>query len=144
MAGYSAYPRIIDWPRSARSADEVGAFLLADIAHIAGLVAGAPPIADPFRRHRDDDHAQDSPRSSRRADPLCAEQAKAIDRAVFPASREDHLSAIAAKAVCFEEALQPEFKLYAAQVVENARALAAALLKRGFRYGLVARTIIFW
>ena len=134
VAGASAYPRIIDWAAFRRIADEVGAFLLADIAHIAGLVAGeAHPSPVPYAdvvtttTHK-------TLRGPRGALILCTSaHAKAIDRAVFPGIQGGpHLSAIAAKAVCFQEGMQPEFKQYAAAVVDNARALADGLLKRGF------------
>jgi glycine hydroxymethyltransferase len=135
VAGYSAYPRVVDWAAFRRICDESGAFLLADIAHIAGLVVGdAHPSPIPYAdvttttTHK-------TLRGPRGALILCKEQhAKAIDRAVFPGLQGGpHLSAIASKAVAFREAMQPEFKRYAAQVVENARTLADGLLRRGFR-----------
>ncbi len=135
VAGYSAYPRIIDWAAFRRVCDEVGAALLADIAHIAGLVAGGVhpspvPYADVITTT-----THKTLRGPRVALILCKSQyAKAVDRAVFPGIQGGpHLSAIAAKAVCFREALQPEFKQYAAQIVANARALAERLLEHGFR-----------
>ena len=134
IAGYSAYPRIIDWAAFRRVCDEIDARLIADIAHIAGLVAGgAHPSPIPYAdvvtttTHK-------TLRGPRGALILTrSEYAKAVDRAVFPGLQGGpHLSAIAAKAVCFQEAMQPEFKRYAACIVENARALAAGLLERGF------------
>jgi glycine hydroxymethyltransferase len=135
VAGASAYPRIIDWQRFKEIADEVGALLMADIAHIAGLVAaGVHPSPVPYAdvvtttTHK-------SLRGPRGALILCKERfAKDIDRTVFPGIQGGpHLSAIAAKAVCFLEALQPEFTLYQQQVVRNARALADGLQKGGMK-----------
>jgi len=135
VAGASAYPRIIDWQRFRQIADDCGALLMADIAHIAGLVAaGVHPspvaIADVVTTT-----THKSLRGPRGALILCKEQhAKAIDRTVFPGIQGGpHLSAIAAKAVCFEEALQPDFKAYQQQVVDNAKALADGLLKGGMK-----------
>jgi glycine hydroxymethyltransferase len=132
VAGASAYPRIIDWQRFREIADAVGARFMADIAHIAGLVAaGVHPSPVPYAdvitttTHK-------SLRGPRGALILCRQElAKDIDRTVFPGIQGGpHLSAIAAKAVCFQEALKPEFKTYQQQVVDNARALADGL-KRG-------------
>ncbi len=129
VAGTSAYSRIIDWARFREIADTVGARFLADIAHIAGLVAaGVHPSPVPYAdlvtttTHK-------SLRGPRGALILSrAELAKDVDRAVFPLLQGGpHLSAIAAKAVCFKEAMQPGFRTYQEQVVANARALAAAL-----------------
>src|SRR5215212_9895813 len=125
VAGASAYPRIIDFARFREIADEVGAMFMADIAHIAGLVAaGVHPSPVPYAdvvtttTHK-------SLRGPRGALILSKERfAKDIDRTVFPGIQGGpHLSAIAAKAVCFLEAAQPEFKVYQRQVVDNARAL---------------------
>jgi glycine hydroxymethyltransferase len=134
VAGYSAYPRIIDWASFRRIADQVGAFFVADIAHIAGLVvAGVHPspvsIADVVTTT-----THKTLRGPRGGLLLCKqEHAKAIDRAVFPMLQGGpHLQQIAAKAVCFLEASQPDFEDYAQRIVENSRALARGLLKHGF------------
>jgi glycine hydroxymethyltransferase len=135
VAGASAYPRVIDWQRFREIADSVGALLMADIAHIAGLVAaGVHPSPMPYAdvvtttTHK-------SLRGPRGALILCKQEyAKDIDRTVFPGIQGGpHLAAIAAKAVCFHEALQPEFKHYQQQVVDNARALANGLLRGGLK-----------
>jgi glycine hydroxymethyltransferase len=134
VAGYSAYPRIIDWASFRRIADQVGAFFVADIAHIAGLVvAGVHPspvsIADVVTTT-----THKTLRGPRGGLLLCKqEHAKAIDRAVFPMLQGGpHLQQIAAKAVCFLEASQPYFEDYAQRIVENSRALARGLLEHGF------------
>jgi glycine hydroxymethyltransferase len=134
-AGASAYPRIIDFPRMRQIADSVGALLFIDMAHISGLVAGGQhPTPIP--------HAQfvtttthKSLRGPRGGIVMCtAEHAKAIDGTVFPGVQGGPLMhVIAAKAVCFHEALQPQFRDYQRQVVVNAKALAAGLAKHGYR-----------
>jgi glycine hydroxymethyltransferase len=134
-AGASAYPRIIDFPRLRQIADSVGAILFIDMAHIAGLVAGGQhPSPIP--------HAQfvtttthKSLRGPRGGIVMCQEQfAKQIDATVFPGVQGGPLMhVIAAKAVCFQEALQPQFREYQRQVVLNAKALAAGLAKHGYR-----------
>ena len=135
VAGYTAYPRTIDFARFAEIADEVGAVLMVDMAHIAGLVAaGAHPSPLPHASvvtsttHK-------SLRGPRGAFILSTEEHRRnIDRAVFPYAQGGPLMhAIAAKAVCFGEALQPEFAAYGHQIVENARAMAAALEGEGLR-----------
>jgi glycine hydroxymethyltransferase len=133
VAGASAYPRIIDWARFREIADEVGALLMVDMAHIAGLVAGGVhpnpvPHADVVTTT-----THKSLRGPRGGLILCkAEHAKAIDRAVFPMLQGGPiLGAIAARAVCFHEAMQPEFKTYAEQIVSNAQALADEMLEHG-------------
>ncbi len=135
VAGYTAYPRTIDFARFAEIAEEVGAVLMVDMAHIAGLVAaGAHPSPLPHASvvtsttHK-------SLRGPRGAFILCTEEHRRnIDRAVFPYAQGGPLMhAIAAKAVCFGEALQPEFAAYGQQIVENARAMAAALEGEGLR-----------
>jgi glycine hydroxymethyltransferase len=135
VAGASAYSRIIDWQRFRDIADEVGALFMADIAHIAGLVAAGVhpspvPVADivTTTTHK-------SLRGPRGALILCKERyARDIDRTVFPGIQGGpHLSAVAAKAVCFHEALQPEFKTYQRQVVDNAHALAEGLIQGGMK-----------
>ena len=134
-AGASAYPRIIDFPRLRQIADSVGAILFIDMAHIAGLVAGGQhPSPIP--------HAQfvtttthKSLRGPRGGIVLCEEKfAKQIDSTLFPGVQGGPLMhVIAAKAVCFHEALQPQFREYQRQVVINAKALAAGLAKHGYR-----------
>ncbi len=134
-AGASAYPRIIDFQRMREIADSVGALLFVDMAHIAGLVAAGVhpspvPLADfvTTTTHK-------SLRGPRGGIIICREKyAKGIDSQVFPGIQGGPLQhVIAAKAVCFHEALQPSFKAYAAQIVSNAKALAAGLAKSGYR-----------
>jgi len=136
VAGASCYPRLIDFAAFREIADEVGAKLMVDMAHIAGLVAaGEHPSPIPYAdfvtttTHK-------TLRGPRGGMILCkAEYAQAIDKAVFPGMQGGPLMhMIAAKAVCFKEALQPEFKLYQAQIRRNARALANGLAQRGFRF----------
>jgi len=134
IAGASAYPRQIDFEAFASFAREVDALLMVDMAHIAGLVAGGVhPSPVP---HADivTSTAHKTLRGPRSGFILCkAEHAKAIDRQVFPGLQGGPLMhVIAAKAVAFREALQPEFRDYARQVVENAKALAGKLIERGF------------
>jgi len=133
-AGASAYPRSIDFERLRAIADSVGAFLFVDMAHIAGLVAGGVhpnpvPFADfvTTTTHK-------SLRGPRSGLILCKEQyAKKVDAQVFPGVQGGPLmQVIAAKAVCFHEALQPSFKEYAKQIVLNAKALAARLSVLGY------------
>jgi glycine hydroxymethyltransferase len=135
IAGATAYPRIIDFPIFRAIADEVGALLIIDAAHIAGLIAGGAhpsplPYADvvTFTTHK-------TMRGPRGGAILCREEyAKAIDKAVFPGMQGGPLMhVIAAKAVCFHEAAQPAVAEYAAGIVRNARALARALAAEGFR-----------
>src|SRR5688572_21944657 len=135
IAGATAYPRIIDFPAFRAIADEVGALLIVDAAHIAGLIAGGAhptplPYADvmTFTTHK-------TMRGPRGGAILCRKEfAKAIDKAVFPGMQGGPLMhVIAAKAVCFHEAAQPEFRTYADGIVKNARALATALAAEGFR-----------
>jgi glycine hydroxymethyltransferase len=133
--GASAYPRIIDFERMGRLAREIGAYLFVDMAHIAGLVAGGVhpnpvPHADfvTSTTHK-------SLRGPRGGIILCKEEfAKRIDSQVFPGVQGGPLMhVIAAKAVCFGEVLQPEFKTYQLQIVRNAQALAARLSEHGYR-----------
>ena len=135
LAGFSAYSRNFDWPAFAEIAAEVGAITMADIAHIAGLIAGQQldnpvPYFDVVTTT-----THKTLRGPRGGLIMCKEQfAKAIDRAVFPGIQggpHDHVTA--AKAVAFGEALQPDFKQYAAQVIQNAQSLASALAEKGFR-----------
>ena len=135
VVGYSAYPREIDFVPFRRVADEVGAVVMVDIAHFAGLVAaGVHPSPVP--------HAEfvtttthKTLRGPRGGMVMCREAyAKTINSSVFPGNQGGPLMhIIAAKAVAFKEALAPEFKVYQQQIVRNARALAAALTKKGFR-----------
>jgi len=134
-AGASAYSRLIDFERMRRIADEVGALLFVDMAHIAGLVAGgAHPSPVPYADFVTST-THKSLRGPRSGVILCkAEYAKKVDAQVFPGVQGGPLMhVIAAKAICFHEALQPSFKAYAAQVVSNARALAARLSMLGYR-----------
>ena len=136
ICGFSAYPRTIDFEAFRRIADEVGAVLMADIAHIAGLVAaGVHPSPLPHA-HVVTTTTHKTLRGPRGGLVLTNDEevAKLIDRKVFPGSQGGPLMhIIAAKAVAFGEALDPSFKTYSAQVVANARALAAALVERGYR-----------
>ena len=135
VAGYTAYPRTIDFARFREIADEVGAILMVDMAHISGLVAaGAHPSPVPYAdlvtstTHK-------SLRGPRGAFILSTEtHHRAVDRAVFPYAQGGPLMhAIAGKAVCFGEALKPEFKVYGSQIVANAKAMAASLQQSGLR-----------
>ena len=136
ICGYSAYPRIIDFAKFRAIADEVGAYLLADIAHIAGLVAtGHHPNPVPYcdvvttTTHK-------TLRGPRGGLILTkdAELGKKLNKAVFPGTQGGPLEhVIAAKAVAFGEALKPEFKTYSAQVIANAQAMANQLSQRGFK-----------
>jgi glycine hydroxymethyltransferase len=133
--GASAYARIIDFARMGEIARSVGAYLFADIAHIAGLVAtGHHPSPVP---HADfvTTTTHKTLRGPRGGLVLCkAAHAKAVDSAVFPGGQGGPLMhIIAAKAVCFGECLKPEFKVYSGQVVANAQALAAAMVARGYK-----------
>jgi glycine hydroxymethyltransferase len=134
LAGYSAYSRILDFAAFAEIAREIGALFMVDMAHFAGLVAaGVHPSPVP---HADvvTTTTHKTLRGPRGGLILCkAEHAKAIDKSLFPGSQGGPLEhVIAAKAVCFREALDPSFKRYASQIVANAKALAAALMERGF------------
>src|SRR5687767_9871219 len=134
VAGASAYPRTIHFDRFAEIAREADARLVVDMAHIAGLVAGdAHPSPVP---HADivTSTTHKTLRGPRSGFILCREAyAKRIDKQVFPGMQGGPLMhIIAAKAVAFGEALRPDFKVYAKQVIANARALAEALLARGF------------
>ncbi|MDD2350028.1 MAG: serine hydroxymethyltransferase [Synergistaceae bacterium] len=135
VAGASAYPRFIDFARFRAIADEVGAVLLVDMAHIAGLVAGgAHPNPMPYSDYVSST-SHKTLRGTRGAFVLCKkEYAQTLDRTVFPGIQGGPLvHAIAGKAVTFMLAGTDEFKKYAAQVVSNASALAKALTDRGFR-----------
>ena len=135
VAGASAYPRVIDFARLREIADKVGAYLMVDMAHIAGLVAaGQHPSPVPYAdivtttTHK-------TLRGPRGGMILCNDEEiyKKINKAIFPGIQGGPLMhIIAAKAVCFKEAMQPEFKAYQEQVVKNAAALAEALVEEGF------------
>ncbi|MBI4199625.1 MAG: serine hydroxymethyltransferase [Chloroflexi bacterium] len=135
VCGATAYPRVIDFPRFRAIADQVGAVLMADIAHIAGLIAGGvhPPCLPYAQVVTSTTHK--TLRGPRGAFILSQEDlARKIDRAVFPFTQGGPLMhAVAAKAVCFREAMQPEFKVYQEQVVANARTLARELEAGGLR-----------
>ncbi|MBO7326238.1 MAG: serine hydroxymethyltransferase, partial [Clostridia bacterium] len=136
VAGASAYPRVIDFKKFREIADEVGAYLLVDIAHIAGLVAtGLHPSPVPYA-----DFVTTTTHKTLRGPrggmimTNNEELAKAIDKAIFPGSQGGPLMhIIAAKAVAFKEALSPEFKEYQSQVIKNAKALADGLKARGIK-----------
>ena len=137
MVGYSAYPRRIDFARMRQVADSVGGVMVTDMAHFAGLVAGdvyPTPVPD---SHVVTSTTQKTLRGAWGGLILAADEErwrKPLDSALFPGTQGGPLMhAIAAKAVCFGEALKPEFKEYARRVVENAQALAGRLLERGLR-----------
>ncbi len=134
-AGASAYPRTIDFPRMREIADSVGAYLFVDMAHIAGLVAGGAHPSPVPHAHFVTTTTHKSLRGPRAGLVLCREEfAKKVDSNIFPGIQGGPLMhVIAAKAVCLQEALKPEFKTYAHQVVSNAKALAARLSMLGFR-----------
>ncbi|WJQ10539.1 serine hydroxymethyltransferase [Geobacillus stearothermophilus] len=134
VAGASAYPRIIDFAKFREIADEVGAYLMVDMAHIAGLVAaGLHPNPVPYA-HFVTTTTHKTLRGPRGGMILCQEQfAKQIDKSIFPGIQGGPLMhVIAAKAVAFGEALQDDFKAYAKRVVDNAKRLASALQNEGF------------
>jgi glycine hydroxymethyltransferase len=135
VAGYTAYPRAIDFAAFAEIARECGAFLMADMSHIAGLVAAGEHQSPVPYAAIVTTTTHKTLRGPRGALILCsAGQAEAVDKAVFPGTQGGpHLHSIAAKAVAFGEALQPGFKHYAKQVVANAAALAEALIAGGLR-----------
>ena len=135
IAGASAYPRFIDFKRMREIADSVGAYLMVDMAHIAGLVAaGEHPSPEPYA-HVVTTTTHKTLRGPRGALILCTEElGKKIDSGVFPGTQGGPLMhIIAAKAVCFKEDLSDEFKAYQHQIVLNAAALADELQKRGIR-----------
>lgn len=135
VAGASAYPRVIDFKKFREIADEVGAYLMVDMAHIAGLVAtGYHPSPVPYAdfvtttTHK-------TLRGPRGGAILCKEKyGKDLDKAIFPGMQGGPLMhVIAAKAVCFKEALEPEFKVYIEKVIKNTKVLGEELTKYGFR-----------
>jgi len=135
LAGFSAYSRSLDWERFRAIADKCGAFLFADIAHIAGLIAGKQlenpiPFCDVVSTT-----THKTLRGPRGAMIMCKEKfASAIDKSVFPGVQggpHDHINA--AKAIAYGEALKPDFQEYSKQIIANARALAGALQAKGYR-----------
>jgi glycine hydroxymethyltransferase len=135
IAGASAYPRTLDFAKFREVADAVGAILMVDMAHIAGLIAaGIHPNPVPYAEFVTTT-THKTLRGPRGGMSLCKEQfAKELDKTVFPGIQGGPLMhVIAAKAVCFKEALTPEFKVYQEQIVRNAKVLAEALAKTGLR-----------
>jgi glycine hydroxymethyltransferase len=133
LCGYTSYPRDYDYADFKRIADEVGALTMADVSHIGGLIAGgvmSNPIDHGFDLVTTTTHK--SLRGPRGGMVLCKKKfAKVIDKSVFPGLQGGpHMNTIAGVAVTLKKALEPEFKLYAAQVLKNAKALAAALMER--------------
>ena len=135
IGGGSAYPRIIDFARMRQIADKVGALYLVDMAHFAGLVAGGVHPSPVPHAHIVTTTTHKTLRGPRAGMILSKQEfAAAIDKVVFPGMQGGPLvHIIAAKAVCFREALQPEFRSYAKQIVANAKALADTLAAEGFR-----------
>jgi glycine hydroxymethyltransferase len=136
IAGFSAYSRVVDWARFRQIADQVGAYLMVDMAHVAGLVAaGVYPNPVPFAdvvtttTHK----TLRGPRAGLILAKANEEIEKKLNSAVFPGNQGGPLvHAIAAKAICFKEAMDPSFKTYQQQVVKNAQAMAAVLIERGY------------
>jgi glycine hydroxymethyltransferase len=136
VAGFSAYSRIVDWRRFRAIADEIGAYLIADIAHVAGLIAAGlypnpVPIADvtTTTTHK----TLRGPRGGMILAGANAELARRIDAAVYPGTQGGPLMhVIAAKAVAFKEAMQPQFRLYQQRVLANARCMSRVLIERGY------------
>ena len=135
VAGYSAYPRTIDFPRFRAIADSVGAYLMVDMAHISGLIAGGAHPSPLPHAQIVTSTTQKSLRGPRGGFIMCTEElAKDIDFAVFPVMQGGPMMhTIAGKAVCFGQALKPDFARYAHQVVENCQTLAAELSEAGMR-----------
>lgn len=134
VAGASAYPRFIDYKKFREIADEVGAYLMADIAHVAGMVAVGLHPSPVGYAHVITSTTHKTLRGPRGGLILCDDEdiAKKIDKAIFPGSQGGPLMhIIAAKAVAFKEALSPEFKTYQEQILKNAKAMADRLIKRG-------------
>lgn len=135
VAGASAYPRVIDFEKFSEIAKEVGAYLMVDMAHIAGLVAaGVHPSPIPYADITTST-THKTLRGPRGGVIMCNDEdiAKKINKSIFPGTQGGPLMhTIAAKAVCFGEALKPEFKTYQQQVAKNAKVLAEALVKKGF------------
>ncbi len=136
MCGFSAYPRTIDFARFRKAADSVGALLVADVAHIAGLIVGGVHPSPWPHCHIVTTTTHKTLRGPRGGLILTNDEelAKKIDKAVFPGCQGGPLMhAIAGKAVSFHEALQPNFRGYAKQIVANAKVLAEELMKRGYK-----------
>jgi glycine hydroxymethyltransferase len=135
VGGGSAYPRIIDFARMRQIADKVGAYLMIDMAHFAGLVAGGVHPSPVPHAHLVTTTTHKTLRGPRAGLILCQQQfAAAVDRAVFPGQQGGPLMhVIAGKAVAFREAMESDFQLYARQVVANAQALAETLIAEGYR-----------
>lgn len=136
VAGASAYPRFIDYKKFREIADEVGAYLMADIAHVAGMVAVGLHPSPVGYAHVITSTTHKTLRGPRGGLILCDDDdiAKKIDKAIFPGSQGGPLMhIIAAKAVAFKEALSPEFKTYQEQILKNAKTMADRLIKRGLR-----------
>lgn len=136
MCGASAYPREIDYKRFRQIADEVGAYLVADIAHVAGLIVAGVHQSPVGYAHVITSTTHKTLRGPRGGLIMCDDEeiAKRINKAVFPGSQGGPLMhIIAAKAIAFKEALTPEFKEYQVQVVKNAKAMANRLLERGLK-----------
>lgn len=136
VAGASAYPRFIDYKKFREIADEVGAYLMADMAHVAGMVAVGLHPSPVGYAHVITSTTHKTLRGPRGGLILCDDEdiAKKIDKAIFPGSQGGPLMhIIAAKAVAFKEALSPEFKTYQEQILKNAKAMADRLIKRGLR-----------
>lgn len=136
VCGASAYPREIDYKRFREIADEVGAYLMADIAHVAGLIVAGVHQSPVGYAHVITSTTHKTLRGPRGGLIMCDDEeiAKRINKAVFPGSQGGPLMhIIAAKAVAFKEALSPEFKKYQIQIVKNAKAMANRLLERGLK-----------
>ena len=134
IGGYSAYPRSLDFAKFREIADEIGAFLVVDMAHFAGLVAGDQHMSPIPYAHYTTTTTHKTLRGPRGGMILCSEErAKKVNSRIFPGIQGGPLEhVIAAKAVAFGEALKPEFKEYAKQVIINAKALGESLLSEGF------------
>jgi glycine hydroxymethyltransferase len=135
VGGGSAYPRQFDFPRMRAIADKVGAYLMVDMAHFAGLVAGGVHPSPVPHAHVVTTTTHKTLRGPRAGLILCRQEfATGIDRSVFPGQQGGPLiHIVAAKAVAFQEALQPEFAVYAQQVITNAKVLAEAIAAEGYR-----------
>jgi len=137
MTGFSAYSRIVDWARFREIADEVGAYLVSDIAHVAGLVVTGlypSPVALADITTSTTHKTLRGPRSGLIVGRANETLEKSVNSAVFPGTQGGPLMhIIAAKAVAFKEAMEPEFKVYQERVLENARAMAEAFMQRGFK-----------
>lgn len=136
VAGASAYPRFIDYKKFREIADEIGAYLMADIAHVAGMVATGLHPSPVGYAHVITSTTHKTLRGPRGGLILCDDEeiAKKINKAIFPGSQGGPLMhIIAAKAVAFKEALSPDFKTYQEQILKNAKAMAERLMKRGLR-----------